>query len=312
MKKEYNIKRLTYISLASVLIIWGIVPVFLKKLLSVFTPVELTFTRFFVASSIYGVFVILKNRRQVLELLRDDFKFFVLITLFSPITPMLLFNYGILNVTVGTASVFVAIEPALVYLIAAIMGREKWVPGRMASILMAMTGVALVTLSRQSWGIDWWISLIFVILTPVAWAVSTLVSKEIVGKYSPAVILSLPCMIASLCLIPALSKNYIPAILSMEPPMWLALGFCVFPGMIFGFTVWYWCLKRMNASTITASLYLLPIVTTAGGIFFLGEPMSWLKGVGMFIAISGLCLTHFIYSPQRQGRLSSGAPHRPG
>ena len=304
MKKKSEIKRLTYISLASVLIVWGIVPVFLKKLLFTFTPVELTFTRFFAASSIYLAFVMLKKRREALRMLRDDFKFFALITLFSPITPMLLFNHGILNVTVGTASVFVAIEPVLVYLLAIMAGRERWIPGRMASILMSMTGVALVTLSRETWGIDWWISLMFVIMTPMAWAINVIISKEIVDRYSPTVMLALPCLTASLCLIPALSKNYIPAILSMEWSMWLALGFCVFPGMIFGFTVWYWCLSRMNASTITASLYLMPIVTTGGGVFFLGEPISWLKGIGMLIAISGLYLLHFRHSQPPQTRIS--------
>jgi O-acetylserine/cysteine efflux transporter len=304
MKKKSDIKRLTYISLASVLIIWGIVPVFLKKLLFIFTPVELTFTRFFTAAAIYLAFVMFKKRSEAARMLRDDFKLFALITLFSPITPMLLFNYGILNVTVGTASVFVAIEPLLVYFIATITGREKWVPGRMVSIFLSMAGVVLVTLSRETWGIDWWISLIFVIMTPIAWTINTVISKEIVDRYSPTVLLALPCMIASLCLIPALSENYIPAILSMEWSAWLALGFCIFPGMIFGFTIWYWCLSRMEASTVTASLYLVPIVTTSGGVFFLGEPISWMKGAGVLIAISGLYLLHFRYSPSRHVRPS--------
>jgi drug/metabolite transporter (DMT)-like permease len=284
-----------YLGLGSVLLIWGIIPVFLKKLLSVLTPLELTFTRFFSAGALYLAFVLVKKRAELSKMLREDIRLAALVTLFGPVTAMLFHNLAIVHVTVATAAVFVAIEPVIVYIIAAAAGQEKWMAGRMVSILISMTGVAMVILSGEKWGASYWTGLAFAALTPVIWAVNVILSKEIVKRHSPVVIMSVPFFVGSVCLAPGLSKHYLDALADMGPGLWLAMGFCVIPGMIYGFTMWYWCLRHMKPSAISVSLYVMPVVTVAGGVAFLGEPMSWGKGAGVAVAIMGLCLTNFRY-----------------
>ncbi|VEN75488.1 membrane hypothetical protein [Candidatus Desulfarcum epimagneticum] len=293
--KKNRTMTAAFIGLGGVLLIWGMVPIFLKKLLSVLTPLELTFTRFFSAGVLYLVFVLLKKRAELAQMLREDFRLVALVTLFGPVTAMLSHNLAIVHVTVGTAAVFVAIEPVIVYFIAAAAGQEKWMAGRMTSILISMAGVVMVILSGEEWGASYWTGLAFAALTPGIWAVNVILSKEIVARHSPAVLMSVPFFAGSVCLSPALSGDYLDALANMGPGLWLAMGFCVIPGMIYGFSMWYWCLRHMKPSTISTSLYVMPVVTASGGVALLGEPMSWVKGGGIAVTLLGLYLINTRY-----------------
>ena len=78
---------LAYFGLTITMITWALVPVFLKKLLTVLTPIELSFSRFMATGLILLGWVALKNRPGLAALLRRDFKLLAVCTVLEPDPP---------------------------------------------------------------------------------------------------------------------------------------------------------------------------------------------------------------------------------
>ena len=280
-----------YLGLILTMIVWGFVPVFLKRLLTVLTPTELSFSRFLLSGAVLLLWALLRQRPALLRILRQDFKLLLLCTVFGPLAAMVCFNFGLLNVTIGTAAMLAAIEPVFTYILAVIVGQEAWRTGRLLSILIALAGIALVILARDTFGVTYWVSLLLVLLTPMIWSVNNIISKDILQRHSPNVMVAASFVLSSLFLIPTLSPGYLKSIVHMGPQMWLALIYCIM-STVFGFSIWYWSLSYLPPSTVAISMYLIPAISVAAGRFFLNEPMSLMKASGIATVLLGLYLVN--------------------
>jgi drug/metabolite transporter (DMT)-like permease len=290
-KRFTNPVAIAYLGLVITMIVWGFVPVFLKKLLAVLTPTELSFSRFLLSGAVMLLWVLLQRRHALLQILLQDFKLLLMCTVFGPLAAMVCFNFGILNVTIGTAAMFAAIEPLFTYILAVLVGQETWKASRLLSILIALIGIALVIFSRDTFGVAYWVSLLLVLLTPLIWAVNNIITKDIVKRHSPIVMVAASFVLSSMFLVPTLSPNTIQIVVHMGLQMWLALLYCIL-STIFGFSIWYWSLRYLPPSTVAVSMYLIPVISVAAGRVFLNEPMSLMKASGIATVLLGLYLVN--------------------
>ncbi len=282
---------LAYLGLSLTMVVWSLVPVFLKKLLVLLSPTELTFSRFLGSGTLMLAWVLLHRFHDLKRILRSDLKLLLLSTVFGPLTAMLCLNFALLNLAVGTVAVFAAIEPLCTYAMAVAIGQEVWQARRMASIGVAMAGIALVTLSRESVGMAYWVSIFLAALSPVIWSVNNIITKDLVARHSPVVMMAAAFVISSLFLIPTLSSDYVGVILRMDITSWMYLSYCIMGTMI-GFSIWYWSLRFLPPSTVAVFMYILPVFSVLGGILLLGETLSWLKATGMAAVLIGLYLVN--------------------
>jgi drug/metabolite transporter (DMT)-like permease len=280
-----------YLGLMITMIVWGFVPVFLKKLLAVLTPIELSFTRFLLSGVALLLWVLVRQRPALRRMLKQDLKLLLLCTLFGPLAAMVCFNFGILHVTIGTAAMFAAIEPLFTYLLAVLVGQEAWRANRLLSILFALLGIALVIFARETFGVTYWVSLLLVLLTPIIWAVNNIITKDIVERHSPIAMTAVSFVLSSLFLAPALSSKYLQTLPHMGLSMWLALIYCIL-STVFGFSTWYWSLRHLPPSTVAVSMYLIPVISVGAGRVFLNEPMPLMKAAGIAIVLLGLYLVN--------------------
>ena len=133
--------------------------------------------------------------------------------------------------------------------------------------------------------------LLLVLLTPIIWAVNNIITKDIVKRHSPIVMIAASFVLSSLFLAPVLSPNYMQTVLHMGLSMWLALIYCIL-STIFGFSIWYWSLRHLPPSTVAVSMYLIPVISVAAGRVFLNEPMPLMKAAGIAIVLLGLYLVN--------------------
>jgi drug/metabolite transporter (DMT)-like permease len=291
-KQAANPVVIAYLGLITTMIVWGLVPVFLKKLLLVLTPTELSFSRFLLSGAALLLWVLVRQRQALIRILRHDLKLLLLCTLFGPLAAMVCFNFGILHVTIGTASMFAAIEPMFTYILAVIIGQEDWKTGRLFSIGLALFGITLVIFSRESFGITYWFSLLLIMLSPMIWAVNNIITKDIVKRHSPIAMVAASFVISSLFLVPTLSDSYVQTFSNLGLNLWLALLYCI-ASTIFGFSIWYWSLQYLPPSTVAISMYLIPVITVVAGRVFLDEPLSLMKASGIVIVMLSLYLVSF-------------------
>ena len=288
---EKKIIVLAYLGLLFATVTWGMVPVFVKKLLTVLSPTEVSFSRFLLAGALLLIGLVFFNPRGVYRIFQQDFKLLILSTIFGPLTAMVCFNFAIQRISIGTASVFAAVEPVFTYFLAVIVGQEVWRARRMLSILIALGGLSLVTLSRENMSVSYWASLGLAFLSPLVWGANNILSKDLVKRHSPVVLVAISFIISSLFLIPTLTEHYFSTMLHMNTALWLALMYCVMSTLI-GFNIWYWTLIHLPPSTVAVSLYIIPVFSIIGGIVFLDETMTLMKAAGVTIVLLGLYLVN--------------------
>lgn len=280
-----------YAGLFFTMIVWSMIPVFIKNLLTVLTPTEVSFSRFLLSGAVLLTWVLFRRRDDFLRIFRQDFKLLLLCTVFGPLTAMVCFNFGIQYVTIGTAAVFAAVEPFVTYILAVMIGQETWKPSRMLSVLFALGGITLVVLSRNEWGVVYWVSLALLFLSPVVWAANNIFSKEMVKRHTPIVLVSSSFVLSSLFLVPTLSPGYVHVMTHMGLGLWLSLAYCM-ASTIIGFNIWYWSLGLLPPTTVAVSMYIIPVFSVISGMVFLGETMSWMKGSGIATVLLGLYLVN--------------------
>jgi multidrug transporter EmrE-like cation transporter len=129
---------------------------------------------------------------------------------------------------------------------------------------------------------------------------------------SPALILALACVlmscVAQLCMRQGmllatqtaasqqLGAVYWAAV--FQPWVWLGLSLYAFSAL-----AWLWVLSRVPVSTAYPLVSLGFVLTVAGGIWWLGEPFSWLKVTGCVLIVLGVALLCVDWQ-QTLGRLS--------
>lgn len=279
-----------YAGLALTVVCWGLLPVFQKQLLEVFNAVEVTFVRFFLSGLILLAGVLLHQGRAVWGVVRRNPGGVLASSIFGPLLAMVAFNFGIQTVAVGLASLIVALEPVLTYVLAVAVGKEPWNLAHMLSILLCLGGLGTVVAADSGVGGAFWVGLLAVCVTPLVWALNTVIAKGLVEKESPVVLTAVNFVVSSACLLPFLGADFLPRFGGLQTGAWTALALCVLPGTVLGYTIWYWALHFLSPSTLSLSLYAIPVIGVVGGVAFFGESLSVFKGAGVVLVLVGLYL----------------------
>jgi drug/metabolite transporter (DMT)-like permease len=289
-----NPEALAYTGLLVTMVVWSLVPVFLKKLLAVLSPTELSFTRFLLTGLCLLVWVLVRSPMALIYMFQEDLKRVLLCTVFGPLAAMVCFNFAIVHLTVGTAAVFAAVEPLFTYFLAVLIGQEKWHPHRLVSVIVALTGITLVSLSRGEWGIHYWVSLLLVTASPVIWAANNILTKSLVQRHPPVVMTAATFVLSSLFLVPTLGQGYFGRVAQMGTALWLCMLYCVLSAVL-GFSIWYWSLRYLPPTSVAVSMYVIPVLSVSAGIIFLEEPMTWMKSAGIGLVLFGIYLVNVRY-----------------
>jgi drug/metabolite transporter (DMT)-like permease len=290
---------LPYLGLVVTAAIWGFIPVFQKQLMESLSPIQLTFSRFFLTGVLVGLWTALREGWGLSSMIKEDLGKLILTTLLGPLSALLLLNYGIQTLPIGVASCIIACEPLLTYFFAVLCGQEGWNKKRLASILGALLGLFMV-ISADGQSKNFWFGLLTVGLSTTIWAINTILSKDLVAKYSPFAMMGFNFLLGSLFLIPFLGDNYFGAMLYLSTSQWFALLFSVIPGTVVGFSIWYTCLKYVSPSTVSLSLYLVPVVSVIGGVFWFNESLRISKFVGVVLVLLCVYLVSVKYRNERK------------
>jgi len=269
---------------------WALVPVFQKQLLAVLSPAEITFVRFFASGVMLLGILVVTRPRELYEVVRRSPCGVLATSICGPLLAMSAFTFGIQTVGVGLAAVIVATEPMLTYLIAVGLGRERWSPSRALSILLSFAGLAGVVTADGGGGGVYWLGLAAVCLTPAVWAVNTVISKDLVDGSSSVALVTVNFLVSSMCLAPFVGFDGLARLEVMGRSDWLALGFCIVPGTVISYCIWYALLRFLTPSTLSVSLYVIPVFTVLASVAVLDEQLSIMKTAGIAVVLYGLYL----------------------
>ena len=282
--------------------IFGLSFLMTKGALDAFSPFELIFLRFALATialgalSRFGAFKLSFRGKPLLPL--------VLICLFQPIVYFLCETFGLRETASSTAGLILGALPAAVAALSVPMLKERLSPRQSIGLFVSVAGVVLIVLDGRSRasaiGGDSLRGVLLVVGALVSAAFYNVFSRRARALYSPlettfAMMASGAVFFGIMVLIDLLvsgSRGGIGMFQRATPAAWGAVAYLGILSSVVAFFLVNLSLSRLKASQASIFGTITPIVALVAGIAFRGESLSILELFGAVAVISGVWATY--------------------
>lgn len=253
-------------------------------------PFTFAFYRFCLASLVLLIISYFTNRGVPIE--RKDWPRIILLgVLIIPINQTL-FLLGQSMTAAGHGAFIFATTPVWIFVLAIIHLREKSSWRRVLGIVVALAGVFVIMLAGSiEVSTDYLWGDLIILVSVMGWAYYTVLGKPLVQKYGAIRVTALSLAIGSVLYFPfglyrATQFDYSqPTMAAWGAVVYMALGMSVVV-----YVLWYWVLKRMDASRLTVYHNIQPVIATTIAWLALGEQITTAFLIGGAIVLSGVIL----------------------
>jgi drug/metabolite transporter (DMT)-like permease len=223
-------------------------------------------------------------------------------------------NYGERFISADLASLIVASMPVMVALLSRAVLHEEVNATKWAGIGVALAGVAVLILRGTPGAhihVDSLTGAAVAAMAPIAWAVYTVVSKPLVAKYGALRLTTIAMVTGTALIAPA----GIPAAISDAGKLtlgdWGWLAFLAFGCSTYAYTIWFYALGLMPASSLAPWVYLVPIASISWAAIVLGERVTPFLAIGGAMVLGGVILAERIAPRVGPGGLPGRAAPEP-
>ena len=227
---------------------------------------------------------------------RDWWTFFYL-GFFGMSINQLCFTIGLHYTSVSHAAVIVGMGPIYTLILAVLLRLEKLTWHKATGMAIAFAGIAVLTwehgmASRSP-------SLIGDAITmtgSVGFAMYAVLAKRVAHEYDALTMTAYNQFAGALMVLPLAFRQArllgpLERWRSVPWDAWAAVLFMAVLGSAAAYIAYFWLLRYLEASQLSAFTYLLPVLATILGIVWLGEKGSWNQIVGGAIALGGVYWT---------------------
>jgi drug/metabolite transporter (DMT)-like permease len=207
------------------------------------------------------------------------------------------FTLGLHYTSVSHSAVIVGMGPIYTLILAVLLRLERATWHKAVGMAIAFTGIAVLAsehgISAHS------ASLLGDVITmtgSVGFAIYAVLGKRVAGEYDALTMTAYNHFAGALVLLPlAVHQAWmLHAVGNWRAVPWQAWAAILYMGL-FGsavaYLLYYWLLRYLEASQLSAFTYLLPVLATILGILTLGEKGSWMQLVGGALALGGVYWT---------------------
>jgi len=202
-------------------------------------------------------------------------------------------NYEALrSLSAGMGSIIAATNPLLLTLIAPIILRERLTWWRILGLILGFGGVIFVMVARLGGHehIDTVGGMMLAFIGVVGLVGATLFYKRYPPREHAFVVNAVQLGAAGLALvIPALLFEH-PERVHIDAPLTWSFLYLVLVISIGASLLWFWLLKRGEASAVSSYYFLTPIAGLALAAFLLGEPFGVRDLLGLVAVATGIAL----------------------
>lgn len=275
----------TGIGIAIALLLWASAFAGIKAGLVGFGPGQVALLRFGTASVVLAVYALVTRMRlpDFADLPRIALAGILGITIYH-----IALNFGEVSVTAGAASLIIASGPIFTALMAVALLGERLTVWGWAGIVVAFSGVALITLGEGG-GVTFQPDALLVLLAAISTAGYFVVSKPLLDKYDPIAFTSYTIWLGTL---PMLA--FLPGLVSQFPdagagPIISVIYLGVFPGAI-AYALYSRALSKLPASIASSFLYVQPVNATIIAWIWIREVPGLMTLLGGAVALVGVTL----------------------
>ncbi|MFQ6058942.1 MAG: DMT family transporter [Anaerolineae bacterium] len=283
----------TDLMLLTLVLIWGVNFSVVKGALAEMSPLSFNALRFALASIL--TLILLRITESDLSFPRGDWGRLLLLGLVGHTAYQLLFINGLARTRAGNSSLILATTPIFVALLSAVLGIERIRGRAWLGIFLSFAGIFLIVessgkglgLASQTLTGD-----ILTLFGTLCWSTYTVLSKPMLGRYSPLKLTGLTMSTGTFFLIlfslPQLAEQDWGAVSWQS---WLGLIYSFSLAIALGYIVWYTGVRRIGSARTAIYSNLIPVVALTVAWFTLGERIASLQLVGAAVILVGIYLT---------------------
>lgn len=224
--------------------------------------------------------------------LRDLWTLFYL-GFFSVTVNQMCFTIGLYFTRVGHAAVIVGLGPIYILALAVLFGLERATGHKVVGMLIALAGVAVLAaengISVHSASIE---GDAITMAGSIGFAIYAVLGKRVAEKYDTLTMTAFNHFAGALIVLPVAihEARSLSAVGHWEQPWraWAALVYMAVFSSALAYLFYFWLLRYLEASQLSAFTYLLPVLATILGILWLGEKGSWNQVLGGVMALGGV------------------------
>lgn len=300
-------RRGFHLLLLTVVLQWGLAFVAIKILLRHTSPLGLAMIRFAITAVAFGILLALwRPARARIE--RGDLGRLSVMALAGVGGYHLALNYGQQFVSAGVAALIIAAMPVMVAVLSARVLGETITPARRVGIAVALGGVAVLTLLAAPGGTLEVSSLkgAVVVLSPICWAVYTVLAKPLVAKYGGLPVTAITMIAGSVLIVPFALAPGLRDLSRLDGSDWAWVTFLALGCTVYAYAVWNLALTKLEASSTAAWIYLVPLFSLSWGWVLLGEHLTAWVLLGGAMVLGGVILSERV-APRLAGRTEARA-----
>lgn len=257
-------------------------------------PTTLAFTRFLSGGLILFVYLYITARKQLFSLNRKEMIMVAVQSLFSLVLMSSFLFWGQKYTDSVNASMIMMLSPIFTLLIGGLILRmERIGLLQMIGIILGAAGcIMVVTDGNFKFSLASLRGDILVLISAISWSISTILSKKVTTKENAFAVTVWSMIFASgiLALVNGVQLLVVPEIMCLPESglVWLYLLYLgIFPTAL-AFYAWYAAVGCGTLNIVNAVQYTESLIAVLMAAIFLNKDLSWIKYVGVFVAISGV------------------------
>ncbi len=284
-------RLVSYGLVISLSVIWGLAFVAIRRADSELSPINLTILRWLIASGGFLVLAPFVGRpKQPIQ--KRHIPRILLVSLASVVGYHLSLNYAETIVSSGLAGLLISLAPIFVVLLSAFFLKEK-IGTRLILALVAGSAGAIVLSINADLNFQTITGPLAVILAAFMYAIFSVGSKPLVKEYGAFPTAIWVAAIGTVFTLPLISGNLVTQVLALSTVGWFSVIYLAILSTVVANIILYTLISSRAVSRLSIQLYLVPLVSLAGGILLLGESFSALTVVGAGFLFVGIALaTH--------------------
>jgi drug/metabolite transporter (DMT)-like permease len=282
----------SYILLITLSVIWGLAFVAIRRADFELSPVNLTLLRWIIVSAGFLVlypFVVKPRARFD----KRDLPRLAVVGLTNVVIYHLSLNTAEQTVDASLAGLLISFGPIFLVLLSMLVLREA-VGGRIwVALLIAIAGAAVISSPGLSLGTSGVVGPLLVAVAGLSNAVYTVASKPLVLKYGPIPVSAWASLVGTVMLVPLVSQSLVTQTEGLSPVAWESVLYLALLSTVLSNTIYFTLVHGQEVSRLGIQLFLVPLVSAAGGVLILGEQLGAATVVGgaLLLVAVGLATT---------------------
>ncbi|MCB2212871.1 DMT family transporter [bacterium] len=278
----------------SVMVLWGLSFIAIEIGLREVSPWQMVLLRYLPAAAIFAVMLLVKAIRGQLHFTLRMTLELLIAGLFMVSLYNLSLNTGLSMLPASLGALVIALNPAMITIVAMLFLRERPRPRTWIGLVLALAGLVFVVFARYGTPELRAQNLLGMVITlgaPLSIGLYTSVIRNTAPKLGAVGATVSAITVGSLPLVFFIGPELLQVVSTMSSELFWSLMFLSLGCTVYGFVMWGYVLKRVEASTAGMFIYLVPLIAALGSYFMLDEPLDLPLLLGGTITVIGVAIS---------------------